>query len=44
MIKQKQFKKELERSLKMLIRDENDKNIANYYVTYENIDDIIQKL
>jgi hypothetical protein len=43
-IKQKQSKKELKRSLKMLTRDENDKNIINYYVTHVNTDDTMQKL
>jgi hypothetical protein len=44
MIEQKQFKKESERSLKMLTKDENDKNITNYYVTHVNTDNTVQKL
>jgi hypothetical protein len=43
-IKQEQSKRESERSFKMLTRDENDKNITNYYATHENIDNTMQKL
>jgi hypothetical protein len=43
-IEQKQSKRESERSLKMLTRDENDENIVNYYATHENTDNAVQKL
>jgi hypothetical protein len=43
-IEQKQSKKELKRSFKMLTRNENDENIANYYVTHVNTDNTMQKL
>jgi hypothetical protein len=43
-IEQEQSKRESERPLKMLTRDENDGNIVNYYATHENTDNAVQKL